>query len=1027
MRVSDAGGRPVEIGARKRRIVLAALLAGGGRAVSTDTLVEAVWGSHPPASARRNVQLYAHQLRRILGADLVVARGDGYAIEVGDGFDAAEFRRLVADGGALLDAGDPVNAERNLRRALDLWQGQAFPEFLDCAVVADEARRLELLRLETFERWAEAQLVNGATPRLAVELAELCGHYPYRETLRAHLMRALYQTGRQAEALAVFRETRVLLVEQLGVEPNPALQRLHEAILRGDEHLEPAPRTEPPATAVPRELPPDPAVFTGREQALHALDQALQGPRRPVVISGMGGVGKTTLAVHWGQRVADRFPDGQLYLNLRGFAPGLPMRPAEAVGLLLRALGVPPARVPVDLDSAIGMYRTLLAGRAALIVLDNARDAEQVRPLLPASPGCLAVVTSRDRLTGLVARDGARRIGLDTLPPAEAETLVTRLLDGADPAAAAELARACGYLPLAIRIGTANLADRPGLTVAEYVESVRSDLDGLEVHGDPDASIRSAFSYSYHALDPPAARLFRLLGLVAGPDLTAPAAAALADTDSGEARRLLETLARAHLLEPGRPGRYALHDLLRAYASELAGDDPERKDATGRLHDFYLSAVDAAARLLYPRQARLPVEVPERFRHRSAFPDPAAATGWVDAELANLVSAAQHAATHGPHRVAWLLANSLGGYFWLRARDRTLWLAAAEAGLAAATSEGDRPALAVTQLGLAVAHRVLGRPAEAIGCATEALALSRQLGWLRGEAGALSNLGAAHAELGENQAAMAAFDQELVVSRELEGRAGEAGPLASRSQLRYRMGQLRGALADGLAALEIYRELPNPAAEARAQLNAALSYLYLGELEPAQRHITRSLELFESIGERYGSILASALLARLHIDASRYDAALEVASGAVREALDAEYHASAAVSIIDMVEARRQLGDHEHAVRDSARAVQLARRANHGYAEAFTRIGLADAYRHDRQLDRALASATAARRLTGRYGYRLLDGLALTVLTEIDLAAGDEAAAREHGAAALTLHRETGYRAAELRVRALLDRLVPAR
>jgi DNA-binding SARP family transcriptional activator len=1031
-------GRLVPLrGARQER-ALATLLVDPGRVATFEHLSEAVWDD-PPASARRQLQDVVTGLRRTLTAhgarpDLIVTLRAGYVLRLASNeLDAYEFEQLVA---AAREASEtqPPAAARALRGALALYRGRTLAG-INSRTLESAVARWEERRLAVTEECLAMELTLGRHNQLVEELVGVVGEHPLRERLVELLMVALHRSGRSSEALDAYQRLRHRLSDETGLDPGAGVRELHRTILRGEAELTPEPALGPepiPAdpSTVPRELPPDPVVFTGRELALGLLDESLPAPgrpARPVVICGMGGVGKSTLAVHWAHRVAERFPDGQLYLHLRGYAVGVPMRPVEALGLLLRALGVPPARVPVDLDAATGMCRTLLANRRVLLVLDNARDADQVRPLLPSAEGCLVLVTSRDRLTGLVVRDGARRITVDPLAPVEAAELVSRLLDGTDPPAAAALATACGRLPLAIRIAAAHLADRPGLTVAAYVAALNANLDGLEVDGDPEVSVRATFAHSYRALDPAARRLFRLLGLVPGTSVTVPAVAALAGTGPDRAQPLLDTLTREHLVEPCEPGRYLLHDLLRAYAAEQAreGDGTERDEAAGRLHQFYLSAMDAAARMLYPRAARLPVDVPDGFPYRTRFPDEAAATAWIDAELTNLVALVEHAATSGPHRVSWLLANALGGYFWLRARYGPQWLATAEAGLAAATAGDDRQAMAACQLSLAAAHRSVGGLAEAIGYATSALALSRQLGWRRGETGALANLGSAHAELGQNQPALAAFDEALAVNREIASRAGEAGQLSNRSGLRFRMGQLREALRDGSAALAIYREIRDPSGEANAQHNIAMCYVYLGELDRAHHLITQSLELFQSIGERYSQSLVRSLLTKLHCDAGRYSAALECGTSTLRDALRAEYLPSAALLLVDLAEVRRQLGDCRDAVRDCAQAVQLARRANHRNALAYALLGLAEAYLHDGQLERATESIAAVRQLIARFGYRRLEGHALTVLGEVHLAAGQRAAAAERGEAALVIHHETGYRLGEARSRQLLAQCVP--
>ena len=788
------------------------------------------------------------------------------------------------------------------------------------------------------------------------------------------------------------------------------------------------------AATTPAQLPADVASFVGREGALRQLDALLDGAAAQATavvvaaVAGTAGVGKTALAVHWAHRVRSRFPDGQLYVNLRGYASDRPLSPIEAVALLLRAVGVAPAQVPVDLDAAVGLYRTLVAGRQILVLLDNARSAEQVRPLLPGEPGCPVLVTSRDRLTGLLARDGARRLILDPLTPTDSHVLLSRLLGDVERDASTidDLAVACGHLPLALRVAAAHLMDQPGADIAGYVDSLRGDhaLGRLEIDGDPASSVRAAFELSYLALTDAARRLFRHLGLIRGPDITAPAAAAIAGIADADAGRLLDTLARAHLITRTQPGRYELHDLLRRYARERAHaeeDAAQRSAAIDRLNNHYLYTLDAAAKLLYPHIARLNIDVPGQ---STAFVDETAAVSWVDAELANLVAAADHAATHEPNAAAWLLASALSGYFWLRRRHATQWLSIGAAGLVAATARTDQRGLAGVNLNLGLANRCLGRYDAAVEHTGVALSLSRLLGWWRGEAAALNELGWIHMELGDHARALAHLDEAVAVDRRMADRVGEANVLSDRCAVLFRMGELSGSLRDGLAALDIYREIHNLAGTAHAHLNVALSQTFLGRFAAALNHLARSLKLSEQTGEQYGQNLANVMRAKVHLDAGRYPVALELVTATLEQAADTADHHNMALALADRVEIMRNLGDTEHAVHDCTRAVELARSTDYRWGEVRTLIGLAEAYLHDGLTDQALVSVAGARDLAGQYGFRMLEGLALTVAGETHLAAGDPVAAAKHAADAFDLHHETGYRLGAARAHAVLGRSV---
>jgi transcriptional regulator with XRE-family HTH domain len=505
----------------------------------------------------------------------------------------------------------------------------------------------------------------------------------------------------------------------------PELMDLRMAAASGKPGGAPAPAVAP--AVAPAQLPAHRAEFTGRERCLSELDELLPvdpaAPPRPVAISaitGMAAVGKTALAVHWAHRVAGRFPDGQLYVDLRGYAPGPPLSPIQALKQLLGGLGLAVDKMPVEVELAAGLYRSLMSGRRMLVVLDNALDPDHVRQLLPGSPGCVVLVTSRDGLAGLVASHGARRLSLDVLLADEAVALLARVLGeervAAQPTAAAELAALCGCLPLALRIAAANLACHPGQPIAAIVGELRAGdpLGELAARGDPQTAVRSAFDLSYRRLPSDAQRLFRLLSLVPVAEVTVPAAAALAADRADRLRRPLEALVGAHMVEQRGPGRFGFHDLLRRYARErVERDDGDRAatDAVERLMDWYLRTADAAAKLVYPHLLRLPLPEADGGTPVASFADAAGASDWLDTERSNLVATVQYAASHGPRATGWLLADTLRGYFLLR-RHTVDWLTVAEAAVAAATRDGNLRARAAAQLNLSPSIR---RPATPLG------------------------------------------------------------------------------------------------------------------------------------------------------------------------------------------------------------------------------------------------------------------------------------------------------------------------
>src|SRR5580704_6660889 len=643
------------IGAPKWRALLAALLLGRGSVVSVDGLINELWPSGPPAAARKLISGYAARVRSLIGdgdGPLLVTRPPGYALLIGrSDVDAWRFEDQLAVGREALNDGDASHAAAVLGDALALWRGTALADVPQGPAVSAEAERLEELRLAATELWHQATLCCGESAELIPGLRRLVTDHPLNERFWLQLMQALEASGRPGEALQAYARVRHILGEELGADPGPELQQLHQRILTEAQQPAGSPAggaAQPPA--VPRQLPPAVRHFVGRareqERLFAMLDETLDG-RSAVAISAVGGtpgVGKTALAVHWAHRVADRFPDGQLYVDLRGFGPSdTPVEPNEAIGGFLEGLGVPAKQIPASLTSRVALYRTLLSGKRMLVLLDNARESGQVKELLPGDPGCLVVVTSRNKLTGLIAAQDAYPVSLDVLAAGEAHELLQHRLGrerlAADPAAASELVGLCAGLPLALSVVAANAAAQPGLPLSAITAGLRDSRSRLDtLSGEAGSSVRVVFSWSYRQLSEPAARSFRLISLHPGPDISLPAAASLAGLPRRQARAALAELTAACLISEHPPGRYAAHDLLRAYAAEQCSATDtaaERRTAIGRVLDYYLHAAHGASKILHSQRSMLTLlEVtppgPEVVRQEYDGYD--AALAWFEAE-----------------------------------------------------------------------------------------------------------------------------------------------------------------------------------------------------------------------------------------------------------------------------------------------------------------------------------------------------------------------------------------------------------
>ncbi|MEW2417986.1 BTAD domain-containing putative transcriptional regulator [Streptomyces sp. NPDC046866] len=905
------GGARLRLGGPIPARVLATLLLEPGRMVPVSRLVAAAWDGEPPTTAAHQVRKAVADLRRRIpdGASLIVTEGPGYRVDLEpDRLDLTLFSLRLGRARAALDAARPAEAADHLRSALALWRGPVL--HADCGpVIAAASAVLEERRLTAVEQLVELRLGLGESGEIVGDLRELIAEHPLRETLRGHLMLALYRSGRQAEALAEFGRVRELLVEDLGIDPGPRLTRLYEAILRDSPELAapeppdarapagarppaptaPAPAASPspppplplhlplfPATAAragaPCTLPPDLPDFTGRERELRRLLARPELPgaaARVLGIDGMGGSGKTALALHAAHRLAADYPDGQLYADLRGFSPGeSPRRPGTVIGSLLRVLGTPGERVPDDLDGRTALWRATLAERRVLLLLDNAADAAQVRPLLPASSGCLVLVTSRSRLTGL---DGADWIGIGMMPPPDSLALLDRVVGAqrvrSEPAAAAELGALCGHLPLALRIAAARLRSRPRWTLSHLVDRLGDETRRIDELSSGDQSVKATLQLSYEAMGSAHRDALRLIGLHPGREIGIHSAAALLGTGLRAAEEVLEHLLDTNLVGQGEIGRYVLHDLVRSFTHGLHGGRTRQEElaAFERVLDHYLAAADEACRILFPGRNPLarggrghgagPAALP-------AFADAAAAESWFEQEQGALLNAVERAEQLGFTRHAAQLARNL--VFHLNSRSQLEeFQRVADVSVAAARRLADPRLLRVSLSNQAVARCKLGRFQDGTAAAAEALDLATGLADRGGEAVCLTLLGLLQSFLGDLDGARRHLERGAVLHRELADARQEAYTLCNLSSVYTWTGRHREAAEAAGRAVLLSRRAGSGAEEISALNDLAIAQLALGEEREALATVERAMELADDCRMPENLALALALAAEV--------------------------------------------------------------------------------------------------------------------------------------------------------------------
>ena len=860
----------------QQRVLLAALLLRPGQVISAGELTEAVWDGRP--GGRGALHTAVQRLRSALGpagGALIRTRPPGYVIELGGGdLDIRRFAVLAASGRAAAQSGEWARAAEEFRAALGLWRGEPLADVPSELLRAREVPHLQEQRLTVLAARIDADLRLGRPEALVAELAQLVIAHPFREGFHAQLMLALYRSGRLADALAAYQDVRRRLACELGADPGADLRDLHQRMLRGDPglHLPPQPEPQPPPVpqpvpqpdpAVPRQLPAAVRHFAGRTAELATLAALLEevqaGTGATVVISaidGTAGIGKTALAVHFAHQVADRFPDGQLYVNLRGFGPSAsPVDPAEAIRGFLDAFGADARGIPANQDGQAALYRSLLASKRVLLVLDNARDAEQVRPLLPGNPACLVLVTSRSQLTPLVAAEGACPLTLDLLSRDEARELLTRRL-GAEQVrtpVADVLIELCARLPLALSIAAARTAARQGFPLAAVAEELRDTRDriGALDAGDAVTSVRAVFSWSYDLLSESAARMFRSLSLHPGPAVSVSAAASLAATSPAQARHALRELCHAHMITESVPGRYWFHDLLRAYAAEQAAvrdGAAERRAAARRMLDYYLHTGHAAALMLNPARRPLALTPPCPGTTPDGLAGPEQALAWFEAEHRAALAIIERAADMGCDTHAWQIPWTLSLFFDRRGHWQE-WAATERTALAAARRQGDPVGEADACHRLGYASFRLGDYGSAESHLRQALEIYEQLGDQEEQARVHTTLEMASELAGRYDEALGHAERALVLARAAGNRSYLAYPLNGLGWCHALLGNYQEAVRHCREALALHLECGNQQGAADTWDSLGYAYHHLGRHAEAIDCYERALDIYPRVGD----------------------------------------------------------------------------------------------------------------------------------------------------------------------------------
>ncbi|KIF07198.1 regulator [Streptomyces sp. RSD-27] len=916
------GGETLPSGSPQQRALLAALLLRDGRTATAPELIDAIWGEDPPQQALATIRTYASRLRKVLDPELLVSDAGGYAIRLRhqEALDLGIARSLAADADRARAAGDRALARTLLARALDLWDGEPLAG-VPGPHAETERTRLTEWRFQLLETRLDLDLEVGHHAEAVSELTALTAAHPLRERLRELLMLALYRSGRQAEALAVYADTRRLLAEELGVDPRPELSALQQRILNADAELaraeDPAP-TASPVPVRPAQLPATVPDFTGRAPFVSELGEILSGSDGQVMavsaLAGIGGVGKTTLAVHVAHAARPHFPDGQLYVDLQGTEPR-PVLPEAVLGSFLRALGTPDSAIPDSPADRAALYRSTLDGRRVLVLLDNARDAAQVRPLLPGTAGCAALVTSRVRMSGLA---GAHLVDLDVMSPEEALQLFTRIVGaervGAERQAALDVVGACGFLPLAIRIAASRLASRRTWTVSVLAAKLADERRRLDELQSGDLAVKATFELGYGQLEPAQQRAFRLLGLADGPDISLAAAAAVLDLPEHDTEDLMEALVDCSLLESAAPGRYRFHDLVRLYARACAERDEHtggREGALDRLLDFYLATASRVYALERPGD-RLPAHLSATHHPGLVLTEPRAALDWLFAEADPLLACVRQSAGRPDalRRAVDLLwaAKDLAE----SGANSKQYESAAETLREAARAAGDPRAEGRARTTLTMVHLFAGRFTEADDEARQAMDLARLAGdplpscWAPNDRGIIALYQGRHAD-GER------FLLEAIENFRADGNnIGEASALCNLSRIHVVLGRLSSAIELAEQGIAIYDRMGLTLRLANGRYALGIALTQAGRLTEALEQLGEALSLFHDNRQPLWEGVTHFRLAEAHLAALRPTLAAKHAEQAIAlRGIGGEWRRATVLTVLG--KALRRLGQPDRA------------------------------------------------------------------------------------------------------------------